>query len=188
MSRALRTIVGVAASAGVVFIAGCGSSSSSDVVGGSTTSTTGTTQTAATQNQRLTSAQWTEYEASRAALRQANVVATATLKKCSPIAVHQNQGAVAACVGNTFTELTTAAGNSLSTLRGFQNTVSGPCATALAQLINQVGTFQASASQMQATINSPTVAGYPAASQDLELALNSGKAEAQTFEKDCAPS
>ncbi len=187
MSRTLRTMVGVAASVGVVFTAGCGGSSSSDV-GGSTTSTTGTIQTTATQNQRLTSAQWADYESSRAALRKANAAATATLKKCSPIAVHQNQGAVAACVGDTFTALTTAAGNSLTTLRGFESTVSGPCATALAQLINQVGTFQASASQMQTTIDSPTVAGYPAASQDLELALSSGRAEAQTFEKECAPS
>ena len=40
---------------------------------------------------------------------------------------------------------------------------------------------------MQTTIDSSTLAGYPAASQDLELALTSGKSEAQTFEKECAP-
>jgi hypothetical protein len=40
---------------------------------------------------------------------------------------------------------------------------------------------------MQVTIDSPTLAGYPSASQNLALALSSGKSEAATFEKDCAP-
>lgn len=187
MSRALRLMIGVAASVVVVVTAGCGGSSSSGS-GESTASSTATTQTTAAQNQRLTSAQWSDYQSSRAALRKANAAATATLKKCSSIAVHQNRAAVQACVGSTFADLTTAAGSSLATLRGFENTVSGPCADALAQLINQVGVFQASASQMQTTLDSPTVAGYPAASQNLELALKGGKAQAQTFDKECAPS
>jgi hypothetical protein len=40
---------------------------------------------------------------------------------------------------------------------------------------------------MQAAIDSPTLAGYPSASQNLEIALTSGKNEAATFEKECAP-
>jgi hypothetical protein len=136
----------------------------------------------------LTTAQWSEYQTSRAALRTANTAANATLKKCSPLASQQKTSAVKACVGDVFTELTTAAGDSLSTLQGFDGTVSGACATALAKLTNQVSLFQASAHQMQATIDSPSLEGYPAASQNLELALSAGKTEAATFDKECAPS
>ena len=171
---------GCAAVLAVALAAGCGGSSASG-----TAETTATTTGSA--NERLTTAQWSEYESSRTELRKANTAATATLSKCSSIAVHQKPEAVQTCVGDTFTQLTTAAGNSLATLRGFQGTVSGACETALNGLINQVGTFQASAAQMQTTIDSPTLAGYPAASQNLELALNGGKSEAKTFEQDCAP-
>ena len=178
---------GVAAVATLALAAGCGGSSSSSSDTGST-ATTEAAQTGTTaENARLTSAQWAAYQSSRAALRKANTTATATLTKCSSVASHQKPKAVQACVGDTFTQLTTAAGNSLATLRGFQGTVSDPCATALNNLINQVGTFQASASQMQTTIDSPTLAGYPAASQNLELALTGGKSEATTFEQQCAP-
>jgi hypothetical protein len=150
--------------------------------------TTEPAQTVTTStNGRLTAAQWSAYTTSRAALRMANTAATATLKKCSSLAVQQKPAAVQACVGDVFTTLTTAAGNSLSTLQGFQGSVSGPCATALAKLTNQVSLFQASAHAMQVTIDSPTLAGYPSASQNLALALSSGKSEAATFEKDCAP-
>ena len=186
MSRILWAQVGVAALLAAAFAAGCGDSGSSGT-GETAGATTGATQTTAA-NSRLTSTQWAEYESSRATLRKANAAATATLKKCSATSGFQNTAELQACVGDTFTELNTAAGDSLSTLKGFENTVSGSCATALAQLINQVGIFQASAGQMQTTIDSATLAGYPAASEDLGLALSSGKTEARTFEQECSPS
>jgi len=180
MAKRLSTWFGIASF--VVVCAGCGSSGSS-----STGVTTAAATTATTANARLTSAQWAEYTSSRAALRKANAVATATLSKCSAGASVQQPKRTQACVGNTFTELTHAAGDSLATLKGFAGTVSGACATALAQLTNQVGTFQASAAQMQRTIDSPTLAGYPAASNTLELALNGGRTEAKKFDAQCAP-
>ena len=187
MSKGLSAWVGLGALVAVALAAGCGDSGSSGT--SETAATTEAAQTITTAaNERLTSAQWAEYESSRAALRKANTTATATLKKCSEIANQQKPAAVQACVGDTFTQLTTVAGDSLSTLKGFQSSVSGTCASALDNLINQVGVFQASASQMQATIDSSTLAGYPAASQNLELALTSGRTEATTFEQECAPS
>ena len=183
MSTRLSACVGVTAFVVVAFTAGCGSSGSGST-GATTAAVTGTTAGA---NARLTSAQWAEYESSRAALRKANASASATLKKCSVNATSQNIQRTQACVGNTYSELTTAAGNSLSTLKSFEGTVSGACASALAKLANQVGTFQASAAQMQRTIDSATLAGYPAASNTLELALNGGKSEAKNFEQECAP-
>jgi hypothetical protein len=187
MSRRRYGPACAAAFAAVAVAAGCGGSDSSSS-GDSVAATTEATQTSTTAaNERLTSTQWAAYQSSRSALRKANSAASATLKKCSAIATQQKTAAVQACVGDTFTELTTAAGNSLSTLQGFQGTVSGSCASALDQLTGQVGLFQASAHQMQVTIDSPTLAGYPAASQSLELALSAGQSEATSFEKECAP-
>ena len=187
MSRRRFAPACAAAFAAVAVAAGCGSDSSSSGDSVATTTETAQTQTTTAASERLTSAQWADYQSSRSALRKANSTASATLKKCSAIATQQKPAAVQACVGDTFTELTTAAGDSLSTLQGFEGTVSGSCATALDQLTSQVSLFQASAHQMQATIDSPTLAGYPAASQNLELALSAGQTEATSFEKECAP-
>jgi hypothetical protein len=177
----LRVSVGVTAMLIAALAAGCGSSDSS-----TETTTTATTATTGA-NERLTTAQWEEYQTSRAALRKANAAATATLKKCSAVSGFQDSADLQACVGDTFTTLATATAESYTTVEGFQSTVSGDCATATDALLNNLGTYRASAAQMQTTIDSATLAGYPAASQDLQVSLTSGKAEAQTFEKDCAP-
>ena len=170
MSRILWVRVGLVALLAAAFTAGCGGSGSSGAG-----ETEGTTTTAAAE--RLTSAQWSEYETSRAALREANAKATATLKKCP----------ATTSFGDTFTDLSTAADNSLSTLESFDGTVSGSCADALANLTNYVGTFRNSAAKMQTTVDTANLAAYPAASQDLQVSLTAGKSEAQTFEQECSP-
>ena len=181
MSRILLVQVGAVALLAAAVTAGCGGSDSS----GTTTEAAATTTTATAE--RLTSAQWAEYETSRAALRSANTAANATLKKCSDTTQFQDTTALQTCVGDTFSALTVAAGDSLNTLKSFESSVTGSCATALANLSNYVGTFQASAAEMQRAVDSPTMAGYPAASENLQQALTAGKAEAQTFEQECAP-
>ena len=179
MSRIVRVPTAVAVLLLASFVAGCG---------GSGSGSPGETTTATTEgNARLTTAQWDEYQTSRAALRKANAAATATLSRCSANAAAQNTAKTQACVGDTFSALASATGDMSKTLTGFKGTVSGPCAEALAGLLNYVGTFQASAVGMQRTIDSATLAGYPAASQNLELALTSGKEQATTFEQACAP-
>jgi hypothetical protein len=190
MSRPSIIGVGVLLAACAVLVAGCGggSSSGSESTDASTTSTVATTGTA---NARLTQEQWTSAEASRTAFRQALAKAQATSTKCLHGAKSaedfQNIPKTQACVGDVFTQLQQAAGNALTLLNGFTGTVSGPCADALTQLINGVGVYQASAAEMQRTIDSPTLAGYPAASQDLETAFSSGQASFATFEKECKP-
>lgn len=173
----LGVCVGIAAMLAAALAAGCGDSGSS----------TETVTTTAGANERLTTAQWEEYQTSGAALKEANVAATATLAKCSATSGFQDSADLQACVGDTFTTLATATGDTYDTVEGFQDTVSGACATALAAYLNNLGTFRASAAQMQTTIDSATLAGYPAASQDLQVSLTSGKSEAETFEQDCAP-
>ena len=174
----LRVSVGITAMLIAALAAGCGSSDSS---------TETTTTATAGANERLTTAQWDEYLTERAALRKANAAATATLKKCSAVSGFQNSAELQTCVGDTFTTLATVTADAYTTVEGFQSTVSGDCATATAALLNNLGTYRASAAGMQRTIDSETLAGYPAASQDLQVSLTSGKSEAQTFEKDCAP-
>ena len=107
MSRILWVQVGAVALLAAGVVAGCGGSSGSS--DGGTTETAQTTTTATSE--RLTAAQWTEYETSRAALREANTAANATLKKCSNTSEFQNTTELQACVGDTFTELNTAAGS-----------------------------------------------------------------------------
>jgi hypothetical protein len=182
MSRTPWAWVGVAVVVGIAITAGCGDSGSSGT--GETVATT----TGASGNERLTSAQWTEYETSRAALRKANAAAQATFKKCPATTTFGNSAEMQNCVGDTFTELATAADKSLETLKGFQGTVSGSCASALEDLTNYVGTFRNSATQMQNTIDSADQPSYAASSQDLETTLTAGKSEAQAFEQECSPS
>jgi hypothetical protein len=180
MSRILWVRVGLVALLVAAFTAGCGGSGSN---GAGETEGTTTTATA----ERLTSAQWSEYETSRAALREANAKATATLKKCPATTSFGDAAEFQSCVGDTFTDLSTAADNSLSTLDSFDGTVSGSCADALANLTNYVGTFRNSAAKMQTTVDTANLAAYPAASQDLQVSLTAGKSEAQTFEQECSP-
>ena len=188
MSRMLCAVVGVAALAVVALASGCGSDSGAE----------GTTSTMATEatitggaGGGLTAEQWATYETSRTALRKANADAAAVTKKCLHGAKSaedfQNIPKTQACVDDVFTDLQQAAGDSLAVLRGFSGSVSGSCESALNDLISAVGLYQASAAAMQRTIDSPTLAGYPAASQDMNLALTSGQSEAQTFDQECKP-
>jgi hypothetical protein len=168
--------------------AGCGGSSGSS---GSTDTTTAAATSGSAANERLTQEQWSSTQASRTEFRKALADAQATTKKCLHGAKSsedfQNIPQTQACIGDVYTTLQKAAGASKGVLEGFSGTVSGACATALDNLIGAVGLYQASAAEMQRTIDSPTLAGYPAASQDLQSAFSSGRTSFSTFEKECAP-
>jgi hypothetical protein len=190
MSTRQSAVGGAVALILVALAAGCGGSSEGTGTTSSATATT-VTDTTGAANERLTDEQWASAQESRTAFRKALADANATSTKCLHGAKSaedfQNIPATQKCVGDVFTELQKAAGDSLAVLQGFDGTVSGTCATALSALINSVGLYQASAAEMQRTIDSPTLAGYPAASQDLETALTSGQGDVATFEKECAP-
>ena len=189
MSRRHYVVLAAATAAAAAIAAGCGGSSSDSTE--STTTAPATTGGTANAHARLTQDQWSSAQASRTAFRKALANAQATSTKCLHGAKSaedfQNIPATQACVGDVFTELQKAAGNSKDVLEGFTGTVSGACEQALNDLIGAVGLYQASAAEMQRTIDSPTLAGYPAASQDLQSAFQSGQAKVATFEKDCAP-
>jgi len=179
VAKVMSAPIGIVALLLAAFAAGCGGSDSN----GSTETVTATTGA----SERLTAAQWEEYQTSRAALRKANAAATTKLDACAKFAGFQDSAQLQACVGDVFSELAVTAGDARSTLTSFDGTVSGPCAEALDGLLNYVGTFQASAHQMQVAVESETLAGYPAASDSLSLAESGGKEEAKTFEQECAP-
>ena len=181
MSRDVRVPVGIAVVLLAAFAAGCGGSGSNGSGSGDTT----TAPTGAAE--RLTTAQWDSYETSRAALKQATATTTATFKKCSATAQQGDAAKWQACVGDVFGKLSTTAGESRTTLESFNGTVSAPCADALADLLNYVGTYQASADRMQGVVDTANLAAYPAASQDLTTSATAGKDQAKAFDKDCAP-
>jgi hypothetical protein len=194
MSRRHHVVLAAATAAAAAIAASCGGSSSSSDSGGSTESTTtapAATGGTANAHARLTQDQWSSAQASRTAFRKALANAQATTTKCLHGAKSpedfQNIPKTQACVGDVYTELQKAAGDSKDVLEGFTGTVSGACAQALNDLIGAVGLYQASAAEMQRTIDSPTLAGYPAASQDLQSAFASGQAKVAAFETDCAP-
>jgi hypothetical protein len=191
MSRRHYVVLAAATAAAAAIAAGCGGSSSSSGSTESTTTAPAATGGTANAHARLTQDQWSSAQASRTAFRKALANAQATTTKCLQGAKSpedfQNVPKTQACVGDVYTELQKAAGDLKDVLEGFTGTVSGACAQALNDLIGAVGLYQASAAEMQRTIDSPTLAGYPAASQDLQLAFASGQSNVAAFEKDCAP-
>ena len=184
MSRFMGVPVVVAVMLLASSLSGCGSSNS-PAPAETTTETTPVSTTAGSE--RLTTAQWQDYQTSRAALRKANARAATTFKACGNNVQFQTSGQMQKCTGNTYSTLATTAGDSYTLLTSFESTVAGACADSLAQLANYVGTFKASAANVQAKIDNQNVASYYSASSSLELARTSGRASVAPFERDCAP-
>src|SRR5689334_5824278 len=157
MSRRLCIVLAVGAATVAVLATGCGGSSSSDSSGSTESATTAPATSGSETNERLTEEQWASAEASRTAFRSALATAQATSKKCLHGAKSaedfQNISATQACVGDVYTQLQKAAGDSKAVLQGFSGTVSGACATALDDAIGSVGLYQASAAEMPRTID-----------------------------------
>lgn len=179
MSRVMGLLVLVAAASLLLLATGCGSDSDE----GSATDVTETETTAGSE--RLTEEQWSEYEAVAAPLEEAGKEAQKTLDVCVTQADSQEQ--LQTCAGDSFTQLADATGAMATTLEGFEGTVSGACADALAGLLNYARPLQATAQEMQTVIDEGNLAAYPGISSNLEVAVTGGKEEKDAFEEDCRP-
>lgn len=183
MSRCVGLTVVLAASL-LLLATGCGSDS--DEAG-----TTEATQTTGTTggNERLTTEQWSEYEAVRASFQQANTAAMAKLDTCGQSAdlTEQNTGQLADCTGDVFTELADQTASLTTVLEGFEGTVSGACADALAELLNYTRPYQATVQQMQTVIDDNDLAAYPGVSSNLGVVAADGKQAVDSFEASCKP-
>jgi hypothetical protein len=130
--------LGLAVTAAVAALAGCGGSSSG------TTSTQASTPPpppppastgAAGTHARLTSAQWTTYQSANKSFVSANSKGIAKFRSCnqaSRAASPSNSANVfKTCLGDTIPKVTSATHSFGVTLHGFQPTVSGNCTQAL---------------------------------------------------------
>jgi hypothetical protein len=133
--------LGLALTAAVAALAGCGGSSSSttttqtNTTTTTTTTNTTTTTTAGGTHARLTSAQWTTYQSANKAFVSVNSKGIAKFRSCnqaSRAASPSNSANVfKTCLGDTVAKVSDATHSFGVTLHGFQPTVSGNCTQSL---------------------------------------------------------
>lgn len=181
MSRLTMVTTGVLAALVLGVAAGCGGDDGES-----------TTTTAAAESVPLTDEQWTEYQAVRTDFVTANTTATKRFDTCADIAETQaedeaTQERFQRCVGDVYGELATATEQLGQTLVGFQSTVQGACAEALAGFLGFVQPYQRTAEQIQQTVDDADLIAYNSAGQDLTTAADQAKPEVEAFEQDCKP-
>jgi len=160
-----------------VLVAGCG---------GSDSETTATDTSASVQNERLTSEQWTTYEAAAEPFKAANTEMLKKFDTC-PRSGTGDTTVFAKCLGDSLTTVEAATRELTSTLAGFNGTVSGTCATSLAAYTNYTTPYLASITSMQSAIDSENASAFTNAYSNAQTAAKGGKEERTAFETDCAP-
>lgn len=186
MARAAMWTIGLVAALVLAVASGCGGGDDGD------DGSEGATTTAAAESVPLTEEQWAEYETSRKAFVSANTTATKTFDRCSDLAETQAedtqaQEAFQKCVGNVYGDLATATDQLGQTLVGFQSSVAGACAEALAGFLGYVQPYERTAQQIQQTVDEADLIAYTSAGQDLTTAADAARPEVQAFEQDCRP-
>jgi hypothetical protein len=194
MSKAIVLLGSLAVMLLVGLASACGGGGSSGESSGATTETTSTettatetTSTAAGKNERLTEAQWKQYQAVAAPLTKANATATARLAKCPAPAPTQSIAPFEKCLGDSLTTLQAATQAAGKTLAGFTGTVTGACAASLDALLNYAQPYQASVAALQRAIDSRNLSGITSSVGNVQSAQKGGKTERAAFERDCRP-
>jgi hypothetical protein len=152
----------------------------------------GSTTTEAVESVRLTDEQWSEYEAVRADFVSANTTATKRFDRCADLAETQaedtaSQEAFQKCVGNVYGELATVTDQVGQTLVGFQPSVQGACAEALAAFLGYIQPYERTAQQIQQSVDDADLIAYNSAGQDLTTAADQARPQVEAFETDCKP-
>jgi hypothetical protein len=150
--------------------------------GDDTTATTTTTTTASEGNTRLTADQWSAYQTSKETFVGARDTATEKLQTCNDSSVDEFN----TCIGPSLDDVETAATDLGDTLAGFDGTVTGDCASALAVLEGYVKPYVNAVQTLQSAIDSGNAAEVSSAKTNLETLSTSGKDETESFEKACA--
>ena len=178
MSSIRIVLVAAAALLVVALAAGCGGS-------GSDTTATEVGSTAAA-NERLTAAQWDDYQAVAEPFSAANAAALKKFDTC-PRSGTGDTTVFATCLGDTLTTLEDATVALRDTLAGFNGTVTGACAESLDAYTNYATPYAASISSMQSAIDEGNVSAFTSAYSNAQTAAKGGKDERTAFEQDCAP-
>ena len=166
-----------------IALSGCGGSDDEDA-GGTTTVPAGTT-TAAAENQRLSSASWSEYVTARDQAQAVNQKAITTFSKCSDL-LARNVGSeqIQQCFGTTTTDVVTEGQEFLTTLEGFEDEVGGACAKALTDYAGNVKLY---ISSVNALTSGDTPSPAPAQVDEASGALVRARASGTAFEAACKP-
>ncbi len=171
----MRWLSGMALVVALVAIgAGCG--------GGDDSSST-TTETATAGASRLTADQWASYQTAKDAFVSARDTAVKKLDTCSDPSVNVFN----ACIGSSLDDVESAATALGETLAGFDGTVSGDCASALAVLEGYVAPYVNAVQTLQDATDSGNAAEVSSAKTNLETLSASGQDETRAFEKACVP-
>jgi hypothetical protein len=185
MSKAI-VLLGSLAVVLLLGLAACGGGESTESAATETTATA-TTSAAAGKNERLTQAQWKQYEAVAAPLTKANANAAARLAKCPAPAPTQPIAPYEKCLGDSLTELQTATQAAGKTLASFTGTVTGDCAASLDALLNYAQPYQASVAALQRAITDRNISGITSSAANVQSAQTGGKSHRADFERDCKP-
>lgn len=180
---ALRAVTFAAVAVLAVVLAGCGGSGSSS----EPTSTTTTTTTTATANKRLTQAEWAAYESGGAQAKKTNQAAITHYKTCQKlIGGTYESSQIKACFGPPTDAVVAAGQQLLNFIQGVGQDVGGACATATANLHNNVKLYTSAVNHLNLTVNGgniPKQSDVQAATRTLTAAQASEK----QFETDCKP-
>jgi hypothetical protein len=164
-------------------LAGCGGDDGDN--GASETTTT--TATGATGGaERLSEAQWSEYQTSAAAFKDANQKAIARLNTCQKTA-----GASAeqfnTCAGNVLPDVSKASGDLRATLDGFEGEVGGACEAARATFSGYLTNYEATANSLDRTLSSGNTTGFSSGIQNIKTVAAAGAPARDAFESACGP-
>jgi hypothetical protein len=189
MSKATVLLGSLAVGLLLGFAVACGGGGGSSASASETTETaaTETTPAAAVKNERLTQAQWKQYEAVAAPLTKANANANARLTKCPAPAPTQSIAPFEKCLGDSLTVLQSATKAAGQTLASFTGTVTGACAASLDALLNYAQPYQASVAALQRAITDRNISGITSSVANVQSAQKGGKSQRADFERDCKP-
>ena len=161
-------------------LAGCGGDDDDGSAEGETT----TTATVAGGADRLSEAQWQEYQTSAAAFKQANQEAVAKVNACEG---RVNVTQFKACIGDALTNVVAASGDLRSTLDGFEGEVGGTCEAARATFSGFLTNYEATATSLDRTLNSGNSTGFSAGVQNIKTVAAAGAPARDAFESSCGP-
>ena len=162
-------------------LAGCGGDDD-DNGGASETTTTATAATGG--DERLSEAQWAEYQTSATAFKDANQAAVAKVNGCEAVT---NVSGYKACVGDALPKVVAATEDLRNTLDGFEGEVAGACQSAYATYTGYLRNYQATANSLDKALSTGDATAFSAGKQNIKTVATAGAAARDAFESDCAP-
>ena len=163
-------------------LAGCGGDD--DDKGGASETTT--TATATGGAERLSAAQWGEYQTSATAFKDANQAAITRLNACQKTA-GPNSGQFAKCAGDVLPNVIEASGDLRATLDGFEGEVGGACEAARATFSGYLTNYEATAQSLDRTLSSGNQTGFTSGIQNIKTVAAAGAPARDAFESACGP-